>query len=339
MKRLTVNLVSESAFTVQGHGVHTAFLEMAEILRGRDDVRLLINDKPKKSTNITHIHTFGFFALKRLLSRKGGKKVVSAHVVPDSLVGSLKGASWWAPIFKYYLKWFYNRADVVVAVSPYTRGELIRMGIKRPIEMIPNSVDIKSMQSTVKERHEIRASLGIPDDMFIVIGSGQVQPRKRFDEFVKIATELPDVQFIWIGGIPFKAAGADSVHLTKMMREAPTNVMVTDVIPNDEARRYTKIGNLMFMPSEQETFGLSIIEGAAAGMPVLVRDIHDYDATFGDLVTRGDDKTFLKQIKLFHTDKDFYADGVKKSAALAAKYDSKVIGQQLMNLYWSLVKK
>ena len=123
-----------------------------------------------------------------------------------------------------------------------------------------------------------------------------------------------------------------------MMHDAPTNVMVTDVIPNDEARRYTKIGNLMFMPSEQETFGLSIIEGAAAGMPVLVRDIHDYDATFGDLVTRGDDKTFLKQIKRFRTDQQFY-DGVKKSVALAAKYDSKVICQQLMDLYWSLVKK
>lgn len=339
MKRLTVNLVSESAFTVQGHGVHTAFLEMTKILRERDDIRLLVNDKPQKSTDITHIHTFGLFALRRLLARKGGKRIVSAHVVPDSLVGSLKGAGWWSKIFKYYLRWFYNRADVVIAVSPYTEGELVRLGVKRPVEVIPNSVDIKAMHSSANERHDIRQSLGIADDKFVVVGSGQVQPRKRFDEFIAVAKKLPDVQFIWIGGIPFKAAGADSGKLTRMMRTAPSNVLVTDVIPNDEARRCTKIGNLMFMPSEQETFGLSIIEGAAAGMPVLVRDIHDYDATFGNLVTRSGSTEFVGLIRRFQSDREFYNDGVRKSKQLAAKYDSAVIGDKLVKLYREVAEK
>ena len=115
------------------------------------------------------------------------------------------------------------------------------------------------------------------------------------------ARALPDVQFIWIGGIPFKAAGADYAKLHRQMKNAPDNVLITDVVPLDQARLYMKSGDLMFMPSTQETFGLAIIEGAACGMPVIVRNIHDYDATFGDLVTRCSEDKFAETIRDLQT--------------------------------------
>lgn len=333
MKKLVINLVSESEFTVQGHGVHTAYLEMRHILESQPDVKLLVNDKPKSTTDITHIHTFGFFSLRRLLSRKGGLKVVSAHVVPDSLVGSIVGARAWMHAFKYYLRWFYNRANLVIAVSPYTEKELLRLGVKRPIVVLPNSIDTDQYKNTQAEKRRCRRELGLSDDKFIIIGNGQIQPRKKFDTFINIADKLPDVQFIWIGGIPFKAAGAGYAKLSHQMKHAPDNVLITDVISLERARLYMKTGDLMFMPSTQETFGLAIIEGAACGMPVIVRNIHDYDATFGDLVTRSDEKDFAELIRRFMVDDNLYADGQRKSKQLAEKYDSQTIGKQLMKLY------
>ncbi len=333
MKKLTVNLVSESEFTVQGHGVHTAYLEMRHILESQPDVKLLINNKPARTTNITHIHTVGFFALRRLLSRRGGRRIVSAHIVPDSLVGSLAGAKVWVHFFKYYLRWFYNRANVVIAVSPYTEKELLRLGVKRPIIVLPNSIDTSQYRNSKAEKMRCRRELGLDAEKFIVVGNGQIQPRKRFDTFVKVARELPDVQFIWVGGIPFKAAGADYARLHHQMKNAPTNVLITDVIKLDQARLYMKAGDLMFMPSTQETFGLAIIEGAASGMPVIVRNIHDYDATFGDLVTRCSEDKFAGTIRDFMVDNDLYEEGQRKSKRLAEKYDSKAIGQQLMAIY------
>lgn len=333
MKKLTVNLVSESEFTVQGHGVHTAYLEMRHILESQPDVKLLINNKPARTTNITHIHTVGFFALRRLLSRRGGRRIVSAHIVPDSLVGSLAGAKVWVHFFKYYLRWFYNRANVVIAVSPYTEKELLRLGVKRPIIVLPNSIDTSQYRNSKAEKMRCRRELGLDAEKFIVVGNGQIQPRKRFDTFVKVARELPDVQFIWVGGIPFKAAGADYARLHYQMKNAPANVLITDVIKLDQARLYMKAGDLMFMPSTQETFGLAIIEGAASGMPVIVRNIHDYDATFGDLVTRCSEDKFAETIRDFMADNDLYEEGQRKSKRLAEKYDSKAIGQQLMAIY------
>ena len=109
MKKVTVNLISESVFTVQGHGVHTAFIEMENLLAKQPSINLLVNQRHARGVDITHFHTFGFFALRRLLSRHVGKKVISAHVVPDSLVGSIAGAKVWIRLFKHYLRWFYNQ--------------------------------------------------------------------------------------------------------------------------------------------------------------------------------------------------------------------------------------
>ena len=333
MKKLTINLVSESEFTVQGHGVHTAYLEMRHILESQPDVKLLINSKPHSGIDITHIHTVGFFALRRLLSRRSGIRFVSAHIVPDSLVGSLAGAKIWVHFFKYYLRWFYNRANVVIAVSPYTEKELLKLGVKRPIVVLPNSIDTSQYKNSQAEKKRCRRELGLDPERFIVIGNGQIQPRKRFDTFVKVARALPDVQFIWIGGIPFKAAGADYTKLHRQMKNAPDNVLITDVVPLDQARLYMKSGDLMFMPSTQETFGLAIIEGAACDMPVIVRNIHDYDATFGDLVTHCSEDKFAETIRDFMADNDLYEEGQRKSRLLAEKYDSKTIGKRLMELY------
>ena len=334
--QLRVNVVSESEFSVQGHGVHTAFLEMRGALASRPDIDLLVNAKPSAAADITHLHTFGTFALKRLLARQGGKRVVSAHVVPDSLRGSLVGAGWWVPVFKYYLRWFYNRADLLLAVSDYTKQQLLALKVKAPIAVLENSIDTTRYASTPELKAAARASLGFSTDDFIVAGNGQVQPRKRFDSFIDVAKQMPDTRFVWIGGIPFGALGADYPHMTRLISHAPANVLVTGVIPLDDVCSYLAAADVFFNPSAQETFGLSIIEAAAAGLPVVVRDIHDYDATFGEHVLRGDDANFASLITSLR-DPARRAEWSDQSLKLAAKYDSAAMTEKLVRLYRGLL--
>lgn len=337
-KRITVNLVSESDFTIQGHGVHTAYLEMRHMLESQPSIDLLVNSQPLAETDITHIHTFGSFAFRRLISRKGGKKVVSAHVVPDSLVGSIAGATWWVHIFKYYLKFFYNLADTIIAVSPATKESLIKLGVKRPIVVISNTIDTAKYKIATDKKAEIRQSLDLPLDKFIVVGNGQIQPRKRFDTFLKMAKKLPNTQFIWVGGIPFKLAGSDYVSLSRQIKKAPKNLLVSGVVSLSKARLFMQASDLMFMPSMQETFGLAIIEGAASGLPVLVRNIHDYDATFSDYVAKGEEDNFKELIEKFQKDTAFYKEYQTKAKALAKRYDVSQSVKALMDLYDRLLE-
>lgn len=42
---------------------------------------------------------------------------MSAHVIPESFIGSLKGAKYWNFLAKKWLKFFYGKADLVLACS------------------------------------------------------------------------------------------------------------------------------------------------------------------------------------------------------------------------------
>jgi 1,2-diacylglycerol-3-alpha-glucose alpha-1,2-galactosyltransferase len=334
--KLFVNICSESEFTIQGHGVHTAYLEMRRALEKRPDVYMVVNAEPQKLADVTHLHTIGTYCLRRLISPRGGLRVESAHIVPASLDGSLKFFSnpfgqWWA---KLWLRWCYNRADLVIAVSEYTRQELLKMGVKKPIEILENSIDTTLYATTDADKKRLRKNLKLDQKKFTVVGNGQIQPRKRFETFLAVAERLPDLQFVWVGGIPFGRLGADSEHLTKLMHKPPKNVRITGVVPLAEARDYMRASDIMFNPSAQETFGLAIIEAAASGLPIVVRDIPDYDETFGDFVLRGrTDEEFIQLIEKLRTDAKFYTKMRADSARLAAKYDSAVQTEKLIQLY------
>lgn len=326
--------VSESEFTVQGHGVHTAFVETVRGLRKHGEVTLETN--VKEPADIRHIHTVGPYALRQLLFG-AGKKVVSAHIVPDSLVGSLRGAHLWKGLAKVYLRFFYNRADAVIAVSDATKEVLVTMGVKKPITVIYNMIDMSLYRATAAERKRARHAFGYTEKDWIVVSNGQVQPRKRIDTFIRLATALPDMQFIWVGGIPFKGAAANYEQMKKLIKQAPKNVRFTGVVKLDDVKQYFHAADVFIMPSDQETFGLAIVEAAASGLPLVLRDIHDYDQTFRPDALMGNDETFAALLQRLRSEPKLYKEMVAKAATLAERYDCTTVTDELVALYKSLL--
>lgn len=323
-------MVSESAFTVQGHGVHTAFVETVQMLESARGVKVLTNSS--RTADIVHIHTVGIYSLGKLLFGRG-RKVVSAHVTPDSFVGSLVGARTWYPIARLYLRFFYNRADGVLAVSQEVVNELKEIGVTKPVYLMPNTIDTKPYKPSAAARKEARRRLGIGESEFVVICCGQVQPRKRVDSFLKCARDLPEVRFVWVGGVPFKRVAADYGEMRELMRSHPANVSFTGVIAHADVLAYYHAADLFFLPSIQETFGIVIVEAAAAGLPLLLRDIEQYRLTFKNGYLKGDDKTFSGQIYHLQTNKQAYAKAAKQSAPIAKEYSSERGRKLLLDIY------
>lgn len=332
--KLQVNVISESEFTVQGHGVHTAYLEMVNALRKRDDIEVMTNSK--KPSDIVHIHTIGPFAL-RFLMRSSAKKVVSAHMVPGSLIGSIKFAKLWSPLGTRYLKFFYSRADLVLAVSDDVKRELLELGVTSPIEVMYNSIDTGRYKTTKQDKLSARQDLSIEEDKFVVMCSGQVQPRKRFETFLELARQLPSVEFIWVGGVPFKHLGDHYAQIQKQIAERPENLAVTGVLKFEDVGIYYQAADVFLLPSLQETFGLVVVEAAASGLPVIVRNIPDYNHTFGDDVLRGTDENFAEIIQSLRTDKKLYEQYTEKSSHIAARFDSATSVSRLVKMYRNLV--
>jgi 1,2-diacylglycerol-3-alpha-glucose alpha-1,2-galactosyltransferase len=330
-----VNVISESAFTVQGHGVHSAFTDTIDALRNYTDCEVVVN--AHGSADIVHIHTVGPYSLAKLLW-SSGSKVVSAHVMPDSFEGSLIGAKYWRGLAQRYLRWFYNRADAVLAVSTEVVEELSLIRVYKPVYLVPNTIKTQQFSNNPHLKNAARGEFGIAPGQFVVVGSGQVQPRKRIDIFVKMAEELPDVMFVWVGGIPFKKFAASSVSMGNVMQNHPKNVVFTGLVMRDEVIDYFHASDLFFFPSMQETFGIVIVEAAAAGLPILLRDLDVYKETFGDGYEKGTDETFGEIINKFHSDSEFYKRWQSAAYAIAEKYDAKVGSVRLMHVYEDVLR-
>lgn len=331
---MRVRVISESQFSVKGHGVHTAFVEHVNALKSRADVEVLTNAFGR--CDITHFHTVGLYSLLHLVGNKS-KKVISAHVVPASLVGSLVGAKVWLPLASAYLRWFYNRADVVLAVSDETKRELEQLGVKRPITVVYNTIDTSKYATTAADRITARETLSIPAEAWVVVGAGQVQPRKRVDDFVKVARELPDVRFIWVGGMPFGKLAAENSAMNKLVKSAPQNVTFTGVVEHELVKQYYRAANVFWLPSEQETFGLVVVEAAATGLPVLLRSIDDYRETFAPhALMVSVDKT-AGMIDMLRNDQSFYVQAAAHAAEIARQFDSETGAETLIAVYRRLL--
>jgi 1,2-diacylglycerol-3-alpha-glucose alpha-1,2-galactosyltransferase len=259
-------------------------------------------------------------------------------VVPDSFVGSLLFAKAWKPLAKLYLRWFYNKADLLLAVSDETKRDLEDLGVKPRIEVMYNSIDISRYKIASTPRADIRKKLGIKQDAFVVIGAGQVQPRKRVDDFITSAKKLPDVTFIWVGGMPFGKLAADNTRMQRMIDTAPKNMIFAGIVPLEHMVSYYHAADMFWLPSEQETFGLVVVEAAASGIPIMLRDIPDYDMTFGDdaLKQKNIDDA-VKNITHLRDNATDYKKWVQAAERIAERFDSKASAEQLVKLYQSLL--
>lgn len=333
---MRIRQVSESAFTVKGHGVHTAFVELTNALKKQPGIQVVVN-RPGK-VDITHIHTVGLFSLLFLLFGSG-KKVVSAHVVPESLRGSLVGADHWLRYATAYLRWFYNRADVVFAVSDATKRELEAIGVKSLIKVVYNIIDTEQYRTTEQDRLQARKRLNIPDDAWVVMAAGQVQPRKRIDSFVAAATQCHRMEFIWVGGMPFGKLAAENTTMQHLINDAPANVTVTGVVEHAKVRGYYQAADVFWLPSIQETFGLVVVEAAAAGLPVVLRDIPDYSETFAGLAVMSHEDDFVDTLRQLRDDPDYYARQKENAAKIVEKFGLRRGVERVMGVYQSLLPK
>ena len=329
-------MISESTFTVRGHGVHTAFLEMTHALAVRGDVSVVIN-KFRRRADITHIHTFGPYSLLHVWFGSG-KKVISVHVVPDSLVGSIAGAKQFYGLAKWYMQHFYGRADLLLPVSNMVNDTLHQqLHIKKPTQVLYNTVDMSVYKTAPGDKAVARTALNVPDDSQVIVSCGQIQPRKRFDVFCNVAKALPAVTFIWVGGIPFKHLGADYTHMHQLLDTKPANVTVTGVIEHENVKRYLQAADIFFLPSDQENHPMAVLEAAGVGLPIVVRDIPEYDDTFKNDVMRGEDATFADLIKQLGSDDTFRKQAVQGAADIAARFDSQAGGERLVKIYRSII--
>jgi glycosyltransferase involved in cell wall biosynthesis len=157
-------------------------------------------------------------------------------------------------------------SDATIAVSDVVRDRLVRWGVSsRKIVVIPNGLDPDAFAFDPAARSRTRAQFGIPEDAFVVGALGRLDPNKRVDMAIEAAAPMlgSSCRFLVIG------RGEEQARLEEVARRlGVADFVVFGGFQSDSAAMLAAF-DLYVACSVQETFGLSVLEALASGLPVL----------------------------------------------------------------------
>jgi 1,2-diacylglycerol-3-alpha-glucose alpha-1,2-galactosyltransferase len=294
-RRLRVNVVSETGMLGLTHqGGHTGFLDCAAILATHPDLDVRVNDPGP--CDVLHSHSWGpgYLWWGRGMA---GRRVFTAHVVPATAEGAIPLERPLRPVVRAWLRFVYDWSDVVVSVGPVTSEHIRSLGVRSRIETVPNPIRTDRFRPAPELRAEGRRLMGVSGDGLVVLGVGQIQPRKGLASFAAVAARFPHVHFVWVGGRPFGLATAGRASLDRLMRSPPPNLTFAGLVDPEKMPAVYNAADVFLFPSWQENGPYAPLEAAACGVPAVLRDLPEYRALYaGPTLTATDDAGFARHV-------------------------------------------
>lgn len=222
--------------------------------------------------DLVHTHLYRACVYGRLAARIAGVKAVVAteHSLGDS---QMEGRSLNSGVRALYLA-SERLGRSTVAVSPTVAERLKQWGVPGPrIEVVPNGIDLPRFRFDPVQRLRTRQRLGLPENAYVVGGIGRLAAGKRFDVLIRTLTQLPsDYWLLLVGGGPEENLLRRTAHdcgVADRVLFTGERPYVPDGTPGPDLPSLTSAMDLLASPSPEEAFGLAVVEGLAAGLPVL----------------------------------------------------------------------
>lgn len=336
----TVINMKSAATSVPGQGVGSAYTELMSLLREQASGPFDIRENARVRAGITHYHTVNLlYFLSIPAAKRHGVTVGSVHFLPETVDTSLRLPPVVRQIFYKYLLRFYRSMDYLVLVTPYFIPALERYGVSRDrIVYIPNCVDAANFHPL--PRAEIAAlfdKYGLSPNRFTVLSVGQLQTRKGVFDFLECAKRLPDMQFVWAGGFPFGRMASGYDEIKKALKTPPDNAFFPGIVPREEMNGLYNLCDVMFLPSYEELFPMTVLEAMCVRKPILLRDLPLYEEILSGCCCKAPDVDgFLAALRRLREDEDYYAHAARQSEAGSRAYSKDRIARLWQEFYTSL---
>lgn len=224
----------------------------------------------KKKYDIWHFHSVNF---KTLLYIKPLKKLnqnvcITFQGADIQKFHSIKYGYRFDHKYEKLLKSTLKITDKVFAISEDVKKELKVLGYRGKIIDIPNTVDIKKIK-------QIKIQKKPPKDCLKIITVARYyESKKGLDLIEKVSKNLLEkkINFIWT----LVGRGSDRLKEKKFVKTHPRNFRIISEIknqnekyfPNSKLIKIYKKNDIYVNLARIESFGITIIEAIAAGLPV-----------------------------------------------------------------------
>ena len=235
-----------------------------------------------------------------------------------------------------------KRVKTVIAPTSKVERALQGYGLRNPISVVPSGIRLEQHENRLspEERLERRRALGIPEDAQVLLNLGRLGTEKNLGELMELFAEAKkendNLIFLIVGDGPARAA------LQTQARElgVQDSVIFTGMVPPDQVQEYYQLGDVFASASTSETQGLTYVEAAANGLPLVCRR----DDCLQDVLKDGEngyeytnDREFLDAILAVMGDPQWREAAARKSQQIAASFGKKTFGDAIEGIYESVL--
>ena len=247
-------------------GIYSAFRNHLQALK---TAGVEVTTDPQDRYDLLHLHWLGPKSLwyLRRARKKGIPVVLHAHSIGSyDFAGGFTGTSLVAPLYERYLDRAYRLADALFVPPEFAKQMLSKRGLGA-VFVVSNGIDLSRFRFSEEKRRTWRERLGLK--RFTVYCSGNILLRKGVIDFIEVARALPELAFVWFG----QYWGPLGFHprMYKALKRRPKNLLFPGFVREPEGA-YAAC-DLFFFPTYGENQPLVVLEAAALGRPLVLRDV------------------------------------------------------------------
>ena len=289
---------------------------------------------------------FFSFQFARHISKRTGAPLIHTYhtlyeqyvtyAIPNRRLGCL--------VVRIFVRKRLKHVAKVVVPTHKVENALRQYGLRNPMCTIPSGISLEQYKTklTREERMNRRRALGIPDDHQVILSLGRLGIEKNLEELlVLFAQELAFNQkltFLVVGDGPVRMQLESLAAKLGIMNQ----VIFTGMIDPSEVQEYYQLGDVFVCASTSETQGLTYIEAAANGLPLLCRKDPCLEGVVFDGIN-GYEYTasgeFFEKINGILNDADWRRTAGKHSEEIAESFDKSHFASAIEDVYESVVCK
>ena len=299
------------------------FLSKLSYLKARKKIKqIILQEKP----DIINAHYLTSYGLLSILSAGNVPVLIS---VWGSDVMQFPYRSF---LHKSLVNFILNKATAV-SVTSYELKKHVNLYRKENVYVIPFGIDTEEFKKRVTSFDEGKITIG---------SIKQLEPIYNIDKLISVFKELSDefdnVELLLVG------SGNEEVYLKHMVREfgIEAKVVFCGWIHTDKIPEYHNRIDVFANLSENESFGVSVIEASATETPVIVANVGGLkevvkDKETGFLVTVEDRRELVEKFRILIQNRNLRLDMGKKGREFVLKnYSQSVCVKELLKVYHEL---
>lgn len=231
----------------------------------------MLEVREEAGIDLFHVHYAIPHAVSAFLARSMGgdlKFVTTLHGTDITVVGSDRA-------YLRPTRFALEQSNAVTAVSRFLADEThLVFGGRTPVEVVPNFVDTERFRPGDRKPWTQR-----PDEERVLVHASNFRPVKRVADVVRafavIAAQLP-ARLVLVGD------GPDREHALAVAADLGCQDRVEHVGMQDDLERTLAQADLFLSASETESFGLSMLEAMACGVPCVSTAVGGVAEVLGD---------------------------------------------------------